>query len=257
MAFEGLRVWAVPNNTRADVTCLLAVSTLKGTLALLRYGHGFDRWANKNSLWGGEGEMFKDVVIDMFDALTWNNLRLPTVVKDATPRFITYSPHVGAFHFCIQFESDYLGNRDVFLRELFGALLLQIRNGYSKTSAYRDRMSSSRWMRSADAKVVTIMRPEEGNHALNFKKMVRLQLRKRSIFVSCGLHERHYEEESRLFGYFFNVTGNIMCWHCGNPIFSLWDARRRHGSCCKGLCGEGKQEGPSIFRMHLLPLLSL
>ena len=90
-ALEGLRVWAGPNNTQTDVKCVLAVSMLKGTLALLRYGHGFDRWANKNPLWGanGEGEMFQDVVIDMFDALTWNNLRLPTFVKDATPRFIT------------------------------------------------------------------------------------------------------------------------------------------------------------------------
>ena len=72
MALEGLIVREVPNNIRPDVKCLLAVSTLKGTLALLRYGHGFDRWANKNPLWGanGEGEIFQDVVIDMFDGLT-------------------------------------------------------------------------------------------------------------------------------------------------------------------------------------------
>ena len=80
--------------------------------------------------------MFKDVVIGMFDALTWNGLRLSTFVKDAAPRFITYSPHVGAFHFSVRFKSEYPGNRDAFLCELFGTSLLQIRNGYSKSSVY-------------------------------------------------------------------------------------------------------------------------
>ena len=87
----------------------------------------------------GEREMFKDVVIDMFDALTWNALRLPTFVKGAKPKFITYSPHVGAFHFCVMFKSEYHGKRDVFLRELFGAPVLQIRNGYMKSSKYKNR----------------------------------------------------------------------------------------------------------------------
>ena len=105
--------------------------------------------------------MFKDVVIDMFDGLTWNGLRLPTLVKDRMPSFTTYSPHVGAFHFSIMFKSDIPVKKDDFLTESFGALLLQIHNGYSKSSKYADCMSSSRWMLSADVKVVRIMQPEE------------------------------------------------------------------------------------------------
>ena len=56
MVLEGLKVWAVlSNNTRMDMKCVLAVSTLKGTLALLRYGCGFDRWVYINPLWGALG----------------------------------------------------------------------------------------------------------------------------------------------------------------------------------------------------------
>ena len=85
----------------------------------------------------GEREIFKNVAIDMFDALTWNVLRLPTFVKGAEPKFITYSPHLGAFDFCVVFQSEYHGERDDFLRELFGASLLQIRNGSMKSSKYK------------------------------------------------------------------------------------------------------------------------
>ena len=106
-------------------------------------------------------------------------------MKDRTPNFTTYSPHVGVFYFIVQFKPDYPGEKDDFLRELFGASLLQIRYGYSKSSKYADRMSSSRWMLSADVKVVAIMQPEERNHALNFEKMLGLQLSKHSIVVSC------------------------------------------------------------------------
>ena len=108
--------------------CVLAVSTLKGTMALLRYGHGLDRWANKNPLWGadGGGIMFGNVVIDMFDQVTCNRLCLPTFVKDGKPRFLTYSPHVGAFHFVVMFKPDIPVKKDDFLIESFGASLLQI-----------------------------------------------------------------------------------------------------------------------------------
>jgi hypothetical protein len=59
-ALKGLLVWTVPlgnvrENDRKDTKCLLAVSTLKGTIALLRYGYGFDRWAYINPLWGVDG----------------------------------------------------------------------------------------------------------------------------------------------------------------------------------------------------------
>ena len=60
------------------------------------------------------------------------------------------------------------------------------------------------------------MQPEGRDHALNFEKMIGLQF-EHAFVDSCELHVRHYEDESRLFGYFFNVTGKIMCWHCGNP----------------------------------------
>ena len=105
-ALGGLMVWAVPTKPWLDVKCVLAVSTLEGTMALLRYGHGLDCWANKNPLWGanGEGVMFGKVAIDMFDRVTCNRLCLPTFVKDGNPWFLTHSPHVGAFHFSIVFK---------------------------------------------------------------------------------------------------------------------------------------------------------
>ena len=118
-----------------------------------------------------------------------------------TPYFTTYSPHVGAFYFVVQFKPNYPGEKDGFFRELFGALLLQIRNGYSKSSNYAIRMTSSQWMLSADVKAIAIMQPEGCDHALNFEKMLGLELH-HSIVKSCRLHERHYEDESRLFGYF-------------------------------------------------------
>jgi hypothetical protein len=203
MALEGLMVWAVPSKPRMDVKCVLAVSTLKGTMALLCYGHGLDRWANKNPLWGadGGGVMFGKVVIDMFNQVTCNKLCLLTFVKDGKPGFLTYSPHVGAFHFIVVFNSDIPVKKDDFLTESFGASLLQIHNGYCKSSNYRDRVSRSRWMLSADVKKVAIMQPEGRDHALNFEKMMGLQF-ENDFVVSCELHVRHYEDESRLFGYF-------------------------------------------------------
>jgi hypothetical protein len=90
MALKGLMVWTVPSNPRKDVKCLLAVSMLKGTIALLRFGHGFDRWANVNPLCGADGQdkMFSGVVIDMFDQVSFNRLSLQTFVKDGKPGFL-------------------------------------------------------------------------------------------------------------------------------------------------------------------------
>ena len=50
-ALKGLRVWTVSKTSwKMDVKCALAVSTLDGTLAFLRYGNGLDRWANMNPI---------------------------------------------------------------------------------------------------------------------------------------------------------------------------------------------------------------
>ena len=157
--------------------------------------------------------MFGKVVIDMFDRVTCNILCLPTFVKDGNPRFLTHSPHVGAFHFSIVFKPDIPIKNDEFFIESFGASLLQIYNGYCKSSIYGNcvssfrcsiygnRVSSFRWMLSADVKKVVIMEPEGCEHALNFEKMIRNQFEHACVH-SCELHVRHYEEESRLFGYF-------------------------------------------------------
>ena len=61
------------------------------------------------------------------------------------------------------------------MTESFGASLFQIHNGYCKSSNYRDRVSSSQWMLSADVKKVAIMQPEGRDHAFNFEKMIGLQ----------------------------------------------------------------------------------
>ena len=37
-----------------------------------------------------------------------------------------------------------------------------------------------------------------------------------SVVWTCHMHERHYEDESKLFGCFFNAAGDIMCRRYGN-----------------------------------------
>jgi hypothetical protein len=101
----------------------------------------------------------------------------------------------------MQFKPDIPIKKDEFLIESFGASLLQIYNGYCKSNIYDNRMSRFRWMLSADVKKGVIMELEGCEHALNFEKMIRIQFEHACVH-SCELHVRHYEEDSRLFGYF-------------------------------------------------------